>query len=469
VITINIEDSLVKIVVVRGKRVVVAAEAPLQARWVQNGVVFERAHVSQVISMILAQYKIREREAVAGVSGIQSTYRVVYVPKLDRALLAEAAKKELARAIPGPLSSLYTSWTDVKISDIEVALCLVGIPFDNVNSVMETIKLCGLRLKYLELKMLAVSRVIDEKNAIVVNVRPHTFNIAIVNNGIPEMLRSLPFPGGDAMSDGDKARMVKEEVDRTVDFYNSGHPGNPMGQQTYCIVSGILRETLSMVMGYPVKSAPTLLTYPPGQDANDFMVNSGLALRTINPLTRVDINVMPSAMPAARPSAPSVNATPLITLAVCAALALGMWFMSGMAEKQTADMQLLLNQKAVQLNSMQKQFRDVTDEAVKASETYQKMFARLNEPIKYLADQRGLANRDLGQVFAALPATIYLTSISDNGNLIQVQGLAPSEEILLNYTRNLRDSGLFKLVLISVVGTSTYTEVTFTLQLTVNQ
>lgn len=468
-LTINIEDSLVKVTAIRGTRVAFAAEAPLEAGWVQNGVVLEKAHVSQVISMVLAQYKIHEKEAVACISGLHSIYRVVYVPKLDRALLAEAARKEMARAISVPLSSIYTAWTDVKISENEIALCLLGLPFDNVNSIAETIKLCGLRLKYLELKPLAVSRVIDEKNAIVVNVRPNTFDVTIVNNSVPEMIRHLPFSSGTAISDGDKARMVKEEVDRTVNFYNSSHPNNPLGPQTYCIVSGIFRETLSMVMGYPVKAAPALLTYPPGIDDNEFIANSGLAIRTINRLTKVDINLMPGAAPVAGPSGVAINPSPLIALGVCAVLAVGMWIMSGMAERQTSDMQLLLNQKTGQLSSLQRQYRDMTEQAVQTRDVDRQLLERLNAPIKYLATQRGLINRDLGQVFASLPATIYLTSVSDDGSTILVKGSAPSEEILLNYARDLRNSGLFKLVLISSVVTSTYTEVAFTLQLTVNQ
>jgi len=391
------------------------------------------------------------------------------VPKLDRALLAEAAKKEMARAIPVPLASLYTCWTDVKTSDIEVALCLVGIPFDNVNSVTDTLKLCGLQLKYLELRPLAVCRVIDEKTAIVVNVQPGCFDMIVISNGIPEMMRSLPFPGGASMSDGDKARMVKEEVDRTVNFYNSGHPSSPLGQQTYCVVSGILRETLSMVMGYPVKPAPGLLAYPQEHDANDFIVNSGLALRTISQLTKVDINVMPGTVPVARPVSAGVNLAPLIALGVCAALALGMWLLSGTAIKQTSDMQLLMNEKNTQLSSLQKQYRDVTEQATKATDTYQQELNLLNAPIKYLADQRGSLNRGLGQVFASLPASMYLTNISDDGSKINVEGSAPSEEIMLNYSRDLRNSGLYSLVLISSVSSSTYTEVTFTMELTVIQ
>jgi len=470
VITISIEDSSVKITSVSGKRVAFAAQAPLQEGLVQNGVVLDRVRVSQVISAVLEEHRIREKEAVAGVSGIQSIYRVVYVPKLDPALLAEAAKKEMARAIPVPLSSLYTSWAPVKTSDIEVALCLVGIPFDNVNSITETLKLCGLQIKYLELKPLAVSRVIDEKVAIVVNVQSNSFDLSVMNNGVPEMIRSLPFAGGAAMSETDKAGMVKEEVDRTVNFYNSSHPNSVLGQQTPCIVSGMLREALCMVMGYPVKPAPAMLAYPKGQDANDFVVNSGLALRTISKLTKVDINVVQGAEAAAiRPAAAGLNPMPLIALGICAALALGMWVMSGITERQTPDMQLLLNQKTTQMKNMENEYRDLTDRAVKARDADQQALNRLTGPIKYFAGQRSLINNDLGGVFSALPATVYLTSVDDDGSRILVEGSAPSEEIVLNYARDLKNSGLFSLVMISSVGTVDFTEVTFTIDLTVIQ
>jgi hypothetical protein len=470
VITISIEDSSVKITSVSGKRVAFAAQAPLQEGLVQNGVVLDRVRVSQVISAVLEENRIREKEAVAGVSGIQSIYRVVYVPKLDPALLAEAAKKELARAIPVPLSSLYTSWASVKTSDIEVALCLVGIPFDNVNSITETLKLCGLQVKYLELKPLAVSRVIDEKVAIVINVQPNCFDLSVMNNGVPEMIRSLPFPGGAAMSATDKAGLVKEEVDRTVNFYNSGHPNSPLGQQTPCIVSGMLREALCMAMGYPVKPAPAMLAYPQGQDANDFVVNSGLALRTISKLTKVDINVMQGAEPAAGPAAAGLNPVPLIALGICAALALGMWVMSGITERQTPVMQLLLNQKTTQKQNMEIESQAFNEQAVRADEAVRQELNRLTSVLEYCAEQRIWVNKGLGEVFAALPATMNLTSVkSELPDKLVVDGSAPSEEILLNYASDLKNSGLFSLVLISSVGTVDFTEVIFTINLTMIQ
>ena len=254
-LTVNIEDDSLKITSVRGKRVTFAVETPLQPGWVQNGVVIEKAQVGQVISTLLAENRIKDKECIACVSGIHSIYRVAYVPKLDPALLAEAAKKEMEKAIPVPLDSLYTSWTDIKMSDVETALCLVGLPFDNVNSIIETLKLGGLQPKYLELKPLAVARVIDEKTAIVLNVQPAGFDLTIINGGLPELIRSLPFPGS-MMNEGDKAATAKEEVERTVNFYNSGHPNSPLNNQATCILSGYYREILSNMLGYAVKPAP---------------------------------------------------------------------------------------------------------------------------------------------------------------------------------------------------------------------
>ena len=468
-LTINIEDNSLKITSVKGKRVAFAIEGPLQAGWVQNGVVIEKAQVGEIISMLLAENRVKEKECVACVSGIHSIYRVAYVPRLDRALLAEAAKKEMERAIPVPLDSLYTSWTAIRMSAVETALCMVGLPFDNVDSVIETLKLGGLRPKYLELKPLAVSRVIDEKKAIVLNAQPAGFDITIVNDGLAELIRSLPFPSL-TMSEGDKAAMVKEEVERTVNFYNSGHPNSPLNNQTFCILSGSLREKLSTMLVCPSKPPPGLLFYPQGQDANTFIANTGLALRTINKLTRVDISVLPQTA-AARERAggrPGFNLAPVVALAVCAAAVLGMWAVNNAAEGETLKLQLQMNEKTKVLSDAQKLYRERTDKDAKELADYKLVVDTYSGPIKYVAESRGLVNTDIGAVIAPLPASMYLTKIAVNSGNIIIEGSAPSEEILLNYARDLRAGGRFKLVMISSITNSSFIEVDFTMTLTTN-
>ena len=460
-LTVNIEDNSVKITSVKGKRVVLAVETPLQQGWVQNGVVLEKDHVGQVISMVLAEHNIRDKEVSACVSGIHSVYRVVYVPKLDPALLAEAARKEMERAIPVPLDSLYTSWSDIKVSQHEIALCLVGLPFDNVNSVTDVLKLAGLQVKYLELKPLAISRVIDEKTAIMLNVQANSFDVTIIADGIPELIRCLPFPGP-AMSDGDKAATIKEETDRTVNFYNSSHPNSPLTNLTPCILSGYYREALSMIMGYAVKPAPVLLMYPAEQDDNVFTANTGLALRSLSRLIRVDVNVIPRA--AAGPAPPAgAGPLPLVVLIICALAVLGMIIINSMGEAETIRLQLQMNEKTALLGDLQKSYRDETAKATADREAYQKILDAVKGPLTALAIQRDLTNNETGAAISVLPATIYLTNITVDSSSIQLSGAAPSEDILLSYARDLRNLGIYDLVLISSMSNSTYTEITFTI------
>jgi len=468
-LTVNIEDNSVKITSVRGKRVVFAVESPLQPDWVQNGVVMQKAHVGQVISMVLAEYRIREKEVSACVSGIHSIYRVVYVPKLGRALLMEAARKEMERAIPVPLDSLYTSWSDIKISENETALCLVGLPFENVDSVTDVLKLAGLQVKYLELKPLAISRVIDEKTAIMLNVQANSFDLTIINDGIPELIRSLPF-AVQGMGDGDKVAMVKEEIDRTVNFYNSSHPNSPLNNQTPFILSGYFRETLFMILQYAVKPAPVLLMYPEGQDDNVFTANTGLALRTLNRLTRVDLNVIPRAAPSAKQAAATgASPLPLVALIICALAVGGMFVMSSMAESETAKLQAQVNEKAKLLSDMQKTYGAETAKVTTERESYQKILDTVKAPLTSLAAQRSLTNRDIGAAISMLPGTVYLTNIIVGGASIDLEGAAPSEEILLNYTRDLRNLNIYSLVMIRSVNNSSYTEIKFVVTLTLRR
>ena len=66
----------------------------------------------------------------------------------------------------------------------------------------------------------------------------------------------------------------------------------------------------------------------------------------------------------------------------------------------------------------------------------------------------------------ALPAIMYLTSITDDGNLLTLEGIAPSSEIILNYARDLRSSGNFGSVSITSLENLKYSDFKFVIALT---
>ena len=464
-LTLNIEDDSVRITRVNGKRVVSAIEVKLEAGWVQNGVVIDKDSVSQQIISLLSANNIRETEAIACVSGVHSIYRVVYVPKLERGLLAEAAGKEMERVSPVPLETLYTSWQDIKISSVESALCLLGLPHENVDSVMDTVRLSGLRLKSLELKPLAIDRVVDEQTAVVVNVQANGFDISVLDSGIPELMRSLTFAQTD-MREPDKISTINDEIVRTVNFYNSSHTDRQLDKNAKCFLSGDLSDGLAQVIPYSVKPLPSSLVYPAGIDERRFAANTGMPLKGMGgaaKLMKVNIDVMPRL--AAKPAALS-STLPLYALAIASVIFIATYVLYNSMFAQNTSLQMLVNDKTQQVVDTQKAVKEQGDKAVQQRDQYQQTLNALKAPLDYLAQQRAFINRDWGDLIAPLPGFIYLTSVHDDGKTITIQGMAPNGDTALDYARNLRENGNYQLVTVSSIITISYNQTQFQINLT---
>ncbi|MGA9049591.1 MAG: PilN domain-containing protein [Dehalococcoidia bacterium] len=464
-LTLNIEDDSVRITRFSGKRVLTAVEGSLTAGWVQNGVVIDKESVSREMTSLLTSNNIREREAIACVSGVHSIYRVVYVPKLERGLLAEAAGKEMERVSPVPLETLYTSWQEVKISGIESALCLLGLPHENVDSVMETVKLCGIKLKSLELKPLAIDRVVDEQTAVVVNVQVNGFDISVLDSGIPELMRSLTFPQAD-MKEPDKTSMIHDEIVKTVNFYNSSHAGRQLDNNVNCFLSGDLRDSLVQAITYNVKPLPANLIYPAGVDEGRFAANSGMALKGTPGaarLMKVNIDVLPRL--AAKPAAMS-STLPLYALAAASVIFIATYILYNSEASQNLSLQMLVNEKTKQVVDVQRSVKEQGDKATQLRNQSQQTLNALKAPLDYLAQQRAFINRDWGNLIAPLPGYMYLTSIHDDGKTITIQGTAPNGDMVLDYARNLQQNGNYKLVNVNSITSTSYNQAQFEIALT---
>jgi Tfp pilus assembly protein PilN len=469
-LALNIEDDTLKLTVFKGKSVSFALEVPLAQGWVQNGVVIDRLAVGQQIIKALLENKVKDRDVVACVSATHSIYRVVYVPKLERALMAEAARKEMERVSPVPLDTLYTSWQDVKLSDVEFGLCLLGLPHDNVDSIVDTMTLAGLKLKSLELKPLAVSRVIDEATSIVVNIQANGFDITILENGIPELIRSLTFPQA-IMPDPERVSMVKEELIRTVNFHNTGHTERQLGGNTPCFISGQMQAGMLQDAGYVLKSLPSLINYPGWVDAGRFAANTGLMLKESggkSRLMKVEINAMPVTVAPVK-AAQTRSSTPLIALIIGVLIIIAVFVLSTGATREVADLQTLVNQEQKQVTDLQAGITQQNTQGASQLDQYRQTLNSLKAPLDYLSQQRAYDNRDLGIVTSNLPAVMYLTSISDDGETLSLEGTAPSNELILNYARDLKQTSSFKDVNIDSITNQSYSDYKYVIKLTLNR
>lgn len=468
-LTLNIEDNVLKMTVIRGKQVTVAIEEPLPAGAVIDGVVIDKQAVSELIKGILTKNAISEKEVLACVSGIHSIYRVVSVPRLDRKLLAEVARKEMERVSPVPLNTLYISWQEVRSSGAESALCLMGLPHDNVDSVVETIKLSGLRAKRIELKPLVIARVIENKTAITVNIQSGSYDITVVDNMVPAMIRSLAFPA-DALTDAEKMAMVKEEVSRTVNFYNANRTGGRLNENTACYISGNVSSDLAGQLKYAVRPLPEPFTYPANIDKARFAANDGLALGAGGAAGRwmkVSFNVLPGKL--LDKQLPKSSAAPIVALVLGVCVIAALFVVNGAVSKETSRLKSLVDEKNKQVTDLQKLLKDDRDKVVKQRDDLKTVLQQLKAPLEQAGRSRDYINRDLGRAIASLPGVMYLTSIGYAEDVITISGLAPDSDAVMGYARTLRQSGMYNLVTITSLSNKSYNDTRFTLTLTPNR
>jgi Tfp pilus assembly protein PilN len=104
-----------------------------------------------------------------------------------------------------------------------------------------------------------------------------------------------------------------------------------------------------------------------------------------------------------------------------------------------------------------KQLQTKVDEAKKARDAFK-------PPLDSAKAQRTKVNGDLSKATSLLPGIIELTSISYSQSLT-ISGTATDETIIVNYVRNLRNSGQFSEVLISDMHEIEYNEWQFSLTL----
>ena len=447
-VTLDIEDTSIRIMTVAGRRVQTAASLPLEPGLVHDGVVINPATVGQRISELMAAHGISEKRATVSISGIHSIYRVVNIPKLQQKLMNEAAQREMERLMPVSLDELYTSWQAINTSDIETAICLVGMPRNTVDAMLDTLRQAGLQAEAMDVRPLALARVVDERDALIVNARPTGFDIVVMVAGIPELLRSLPFPT-DTASPDEKIDEVKEELERTVAFYNSNHKGSEINNSMAVFVSGELGEMLSGTLAYRGRPLPQLLMDTDSLNTSEYAANIGLALRQTRIDTspnRVNLNVIPELY--------QPKAFPIVQMAswsfiVLAILILGFFGISVLQNyRQTLSLQKQVNDIQALVN-----IRQGSDTAImqlqKQIDATKKDAAIFQQPLETAKAQRAKANGAISKVTSLLPSIIEVTSITYGSAGIAISGTAPDDTTVVDYVRDLRNSNQFSQVLIS--------------------
>ena len=461
-VTLNIEPSSIRALTVEGKSVVRWASMPLEPGLVKDGLITDPAKVGSAIDALFSEKRIPKDRVVVSLTGLHSVTRVLDLPKLKPALQEEAIRNEAAREMPIPLEELYLFWQRMGASNTaERRFFVVGVPRNLIDAQLTALRRAGIKPRSMGLKPLALLKAVNQTEALIVDLEPNGFEVVVVADGIPVIMRTLAFRKADATA-ADKVRQLANEVSRVMDFYNNSRPERPLNSRTPIFLTGGLesdvefKRLIGTSLDNPVRSLAPPLKYPSVLPASEYAVNLGLALKSARPKGfsingRVDLpvagtNVLPAQF---RPNQISVKQI-LCPLAAVMSIAL---LLTSYMSVAGGDVEASRIQSQLQRVNLQLQ---EAKQAVASIQQVEAEVSKLEEEREAVLGTGDFADT-LRLVMDAASADIHLVSISQmEDGRVNLSGTAESQQAVIVYAQELeRSMGLSK-PSISIEGTGPY-------------
>ena len=464
VTTLFIRDDAINLLVMEGKRVKKWASLPLEPGLVSQGLVVDEAQIVEKLQELFNQTKVGAGKVITGLSGHNSLYRLVSLPELPEAVVAEAVKQEARRVIPVPLEEVYLSYQLLPSPPGETRLFLAAYPRNLTDVLIRTLRQAGVEPYIMDLAPLALCRTLDEPRAIIVSARLEHLNVIVMEDRLPQLIRRLSLPG-EAASLSERLPAITEEVDRTIAFYNSSHKENPLNSTVPMFVSGDLAQapeswqSLAGKLNCPVSILSAPVEYPESFDANDFIVNIGLALKELMPdreganFSLVNFNVLPEVY------LPKAVRLSTILAPVGAIIGIGLLIYMGFMvynnmsylsalRSQLEPIEASIAQQHEAIAVLQEDVGQVEVQIEPAKATA----SSFDTTFTSLGKRRELVDRNLSDIVSLLPASVDFIEVNHGDKSVTVSGIIPDEDgedDIFRYARDLR--GRFSSVIISSI------------------
>jgi len=460
VVTLYLDDTSIRLLVTSGKRIRKWADVPLEPGMVKNAVILKPEEVAARIKQIFKAGKIKARKVILGISGSHCITRPINLPKLPKEMLEEAVRREAKRALPVPPEQLYLSWQLIPTISDRVQVFLVAIPRTTADALFHTLQLAGLKSDLMDVKPLLLARMVKDTMAIIVDVQPTEFDIVVMAGGIPQPIRTVPFPNK-ASSWPEKLSLIKDDLSRTIEFYNTSKPETPLAATLPVFTSGELAneaglcQVLSDGLSRPVLPLPPPFESPDGLDPTRYTANMGLVLKKTTPtngsgLSVSELNLVPTVYRPEPISLTRILMAPSAVIAISLLLFLALMTQNTSADIAKTQGQLNATTQLLQQKMVERQkYTDTVAELQKKITSAETSGGNFAFAVSSLEAQSEEVNSNLEVTVNRLPETVSLTSISYTNDSLTIKGLAPAEEDILSYLRELEASERFARITIT--------------------
>ncbi len=463
---LNIGATSLRLLSVKGGQVGKWGSAPLAPGMVRDGLILKPQAVGEAIDALFKSTGVPEERVIISLTGLSFTYRILSLPRMKPVLLEKAIQRGIKKEIPLPLEELYLSWQAIGGGHDELDFFVLGVSKNLVDAVVQTLVVAGVEPYLMDLRSLALARAAGRGNAIIVSLEPDCFDIVLVANGIPAIMRTVS-PRGEGATLEDNIQRLTDELSKTVKFYDGSYPENTLSPDTPLLLTGeltagaVTSQLIQAEVTYPIEPLVPPLQFPPDLPLALYAANMGLALQKIPQKTtskgdtthfqNVNLNILSGKYRKAKARPVPLRYTLMaLVLIIAVGLLFPMYQVRSQAGAVTIRLQTELSEVGQELN----QARLAIDEARQVEGTIGAIIAdveRLKKERHDILGARGNFINNLKLVTGALPSESHFTYVDVGVDRITVQGNADSPFTVVSYVMALEAPGRFSEVRIKEI------------------
>jgi Tfp pilus assembly protein PilN len=422
-------------------------------------VVLQPQAVGEAIDSLFKSKGISRRNVIASIAGLPFTYRFINLPHIKPSLVEEALLRAAKKEISLPLDELYVSWQPTVSRGEEQEYFILGISRNTIGTILQTLKIAKVEPYLIELRPLALARVANRSDAIVVSMEPDCFDIVLIANGLPSVIHTLS-PRGEGATVEDNIYRLANELTKIAAFNQANYPNTQISPSTPLLLTGesaaeaITSGLLQSQIEYQIEPLVPPVESPKDLPLAEYTTSIGLALKKtpLKPpsdgnVTRFhDINVNILAGEYLKPKAKPISMMNLVS-AILLVIAIALLYPLSLARAQVTDenqtLELELNRITRQLDLARLTMEQTTQTEANINEI-EALAAALKAANESILGTEGYFEDGLRWVILNMPTTVFFTSIVVLQDSITIQGEADDPFTVIQYAASLEAQGIFK-------------------------
>ncbi len=285
-LTLSLEGTSLKLLASRGNRVLAWFTTPINPKFLKGGFVADPQGLASVIRAATSEKGFSRRHRVlASIPAFHSVCRTLELPNLPEVRADVAIPQQARRDFGYSAENSILLWQPLASVGGRPRFLVVSAPREPIITLVETLRLAGLHPDRIETVTFALSRAVNQPQAIIVAAEPNGLDSIILKDGIPLATRST-FLGEGPQDSGSLTTLVTGALDTIVSFYNESYPDKPMPPDIPVYLFGSclslnpnIVSAVEMDLGRPVSQFEPPILYPEHFLKAEFAVNIGLMLR----------------------------------------------------------------------------------------------------------------------------------------------------------------------------------------------